>query len=172
MNNQQQRSQELVPCPGCKGTKMKGMALCHDCKKEFVAEAADIALAGNPVPTYEEWIERRIRARIPTLQAALKTAQENLGSTQKKAEGKLHELLTERVSGQDLDPEILAAAKAKLKEKEGDKIWKLVGGAVVYRECKISSSRLQEAHRLIKDLEIKKTPSPLLEYGEKIIKQK
>ncbi len=157
--NKQQQPQELIPCPGCLGTKVKGMALCHNCKKQYVAEAADIALAGNPVPTYEDWIEGKVRARIPVLETTLKTAQANLRAVQEKGEEKLWQLLTERISGQSLSSEILEVAKAKLREKEGDNIWKAIGGPVTYRESKIATTRLQEARRLLKDLETKKTPS-------------
>lgn len=164
--------QEFVPCSGCSNNKLKGMALCHDCKKQYVAEAADIALAGNPVPTYEDWIEKRVLARIPEHEAALQQTQKNLSSIQKKAEEKLTERVIERVSGQKLSLEVFEAAKAKLKEKEKDNIWKEVGGGAIFREYKIASSRLQEARRLLKDLETKKNQNILIEYGEKIIQKK
>jgi len=172
MNNQRKLPQEVIPCPGCSGTKLKGMALCHNCKKQYVAEAADIALTGKPVSTYEEWIENRVKSRIPLLEASLKTAQANLSAIQKKAEERLQQLLTERISGQDLASEILEAAKAKLKEKEGSNIWKAIGGDGAYRESKIATARIQEARRLLKDLGVKKTPVALLKYGEQILQQK
>jgi len=172
MNNQQKLPQEVIPCPGCSGTKLKGMAVCANCKKKFVAEAADIALTGKTAPSYEEWLEKYLQARIPLLQASLKSAQQKLGAIQKKAEERLQQLLTERISGQDLASEILEAAKAKLKEKEGSNIWKAIGGDGAYRESKIATARLQEARRLLKDLGVKKTPVALLEYGEQILQQK
>jgi hypothetical protein len=167
MNNQQRS--ELIPCPGCTGDKEKGKALCLNCRKRYVAEAADIALARNPVPTYEDWIEKIVRDRIPALQNTLKTAQKNLGIVRGEAEKKLRQLLTERVSGQ-LDPEILRAVRAKLKEKEEGRIWREIDGPRAYKACKIAGSRLQEAQRLLKDLEAKKTSSPLIEYGEQILR--
>jgi transcription elongation factor Elf1 len=168
MNNQQRRPPELIPCPGCKGDKEKGKAVCYNCRKRYVAEAADLALAGKPVPTYEEWIEKMVQGRIPALQDILRAAQEDLSTAQRKAEEKLQQLLAERVPGQ-LEPEILEMAKTKLKEKEGDRIWRGIDGPRIYRAYKIAGSRLQEAQRLLQDLEAKKTSSPLLEYGEKIL---
>jgi hypothetical protein len=171
MNNRQ-GPQEVIPCPGCNGTKLKEMALCRSCKKDFTTEAADIVLAGKIAPSYEEWLEKRLQTRIPVLRAELKSAQQKLGAVQRKADERLRQLLIERTDGQELSSDVLEEIKLKLKEREGNNVWRAIGGAAIYRDCKIASSRLQEACRLLKDLEAKKAPSPLLEYGEKILKQK
>jgi hypothetical protein len=171
MNNRQ-GPQEVTPCPGCNGTKLKEMALCQRCKKEFTTEAADIVLAGKMAPNYDEWLEKRLQARIPALQIELKNAQQKLGAAQRKADERLRQLLIERTAGQELPSDVLEEIKLKLKEKEGNNVWRSIGGAAICRDCKIAGSRLQEAYRLLKDLEAKKAPSPLLEYGEKILKQK
>ncbi len=143
---------ELVPCPTCEGSKVKGKAVCYNCKKQYIAEGASLALEGNPVPRYEDWIIEKLKRAIPALQKKEKETQEKLRTVKKEAEKKLHELLLERLNGRKVPLDIFQAARLQLKETEGNKIWKQVNGPASFRDAKIASLRLQEAKRLLEDL--------------------
>jgi hypothetical protein len=132
------------------------MALCINCRKQYLIEAADTALEGNKPPEYEDWIKTRLLGFMPELEATYRMGSERLAGIQKLQEEKLQEMLASKLSGQNLTQDILRAARLRLRETDGEKVWRSLDGPKAYREFKIGSARIQEARRLLKDLEAKK----------------
>lgn len=151
---------EWVPCPGdLSNQKVRGMALCRDCRRQFDREVGDAVLGGATPPTYEAWIMERVTGLLPELEKAARNASVELNTAKEETEKRLNEMLHEAVAGRTLAIDQLRAAKERLRETRAGEIWNSLEGNKAYREAKVSQARLAEARRLLKDLEAKK-PAP------------
>ena len=157
----EKRQIEWIPCPGDPSNeKVRGMALCSDCKKQFGREVGDAVLEGKTPPTYEVWIASRVSGLMPALEEAVKAAEAALCAVKDQKEERLNEMLHEAVAGRSLAIEQLRAAKDRLRETKGKEVWDALDGNKVFRQSKVAEARLTEARRLLKDLEAKKPVPP------------
>jgi len=161
---------DWIPCPGdLSNLKIRGMALCRDCKKQFDREVGDAVLEGTTPPTYEGWIRDRVTALLPELEEAAREAEEALSAVKEQSEECLNEMFDAAVAGQTLSLDQLRAAKSRLRETKGKEVWESLEGNKVFRQNKVAEARLAEAKRLLKDLEAKApasvtvTPAPASE---------
>ena len=156
-----QRIVEWIPCPGdLSNQKVRGMALCRDCRKQFDREVGDAILEGANPPTYEAWIASKVTALIPELEKALQEASAALCAVKTQSEERLNEMLHEAVAGRQLTVDQLRAAKERLRETRGKEVWEGLEGNKVFRQSKVAEARLAEAKRLLKDLEAKRPAPP------------
>lgn len=143
---------EMLVCPICdSGKRNKNHLVCGKCYKNFVDEAAKLLAKGKAI-TLPEWVEVKIREKLPLLQKELEEKRESYTKLQDEvsqlAFGEIREALGSKKS---VPREVF---KKALTEKKKE-LWRDKGGNKLCREFRTLETKVNFLTTLLKELEEK-----------------
>jgi len=160
---------EILFCPvcGCSSKQNKNHLVCGKCYKNFVDEAAKLLAKGKAI-TLPEWVEVKIREKLPLLQKELEEKRESYTKLQEEVSQSAFEKIREALGAKKSVPREVFKRALTEKKKE---LWREKRGDRLCREFRTLEAKVNFLTTLLKELEEKAkkgnpNEKPLLERPE------